>query len=250
MGVQVNTVNFAHKLKNYLQEADYRVARSREEKEEIYRLRYKAYLNEGAIDANPGGMFHDAYDDFDNCWIFGVHIDDQLVSSLRMHVISANCRRGPALDVFPDIVGPMVDAGKVVIDPTRFVADMEASRTYKEIPYLMLRVACMASEFFNADYCLATVRKEHSAFYRRVFKSKLMCEPRPYPSLKKPICLLSAQLPSIREQMVERYPVFQSSLTERRMLFEQNMDYDWGMNHLDSPMLRPNDYFAPASLVN
>lgn len=213
--------HFAHKLLGYLQEADYRIAQTPAEREAVYRLRYKAYLREDAIEPNTTGQFNDPYDEFDNCWIFTISIDQQIISSIRLHVISQESRKGPALDVFPDIVGPMVDSGKVLIDPTRFVADEEATKRYPELPYLTLRAACMASEYFDADQCLATVRREHAAFYRRVFKSKLLCEPRPYPTLKKPICLLSADVASIRNKLMRRYPIFESSFTERRLMFEQ-----------------------------
>ena len=221
MYVDPNGSNFATKLLAYLQLADYRVATSRIDREEIYRLRYESYLKEGAIDERPSGMFSDDYDEFDNCWIFGVNLDDQLASSIRCHVISPENRKGPALDVFPDIVGPMIESGKTVVDPTRFVTDSTAALTYPEIPFLTLRVACMVYDYFEADYCLATVRKEHAAFYRRVFRAEILCEPRPYPTLKAPICLLKTNVSSFREKLLRRYPIFESSFTERRMIFEQ-----------------------------
>ena len=222
MYVENGAQNFAHKLLGYLQEADYRLATSREDRHDVYKMRYDAYLREGAIEENNTGLFHDDYDDMENCWIFSISIDGKPISSIRLHVISKQCRKGPALDVFPDIVSPMIESGKVLIDPTRFVADEEATQEYPELPYLTLRAACMASEYFEADYCLATVRREHAAFYKRVFRSQLLCEPRPYPTLTKPICLMKADVSEIRDKLMRRYPIFESSLTERRMIFEQN----------------------------
>jgi hypothetical protein len=214
--------NFATKLLAYLQQADYRVAYSKQDKDQIFRLRYEAYLKEGAINQNPTGMFNDAYDEFDNCWIFGVHLDNQLASSIRCHVISPENRKGPALDVFPDIVGPMIENGQTVVDPTRFVANASIAEKHPEIPFLTLRVACMVYDYYEADYCLATVRKEHAAFYRRVFNAEILCEPRPYPTLNAPICLLKTNVSSFRSKLLRRYPIFESSFTERRMIFEQS----------------------------
>ncbi len=226
MYVDPNGSNFATKLLAYLQKADYRVASSKIDREEIFRLRYESYLREGAISQNETGMFNDAYDNFDNCWMFGVYLEDKLASSIRCHVISPENRKGPALDVFPDIVGPMIESGQTVVDPTRFVADSVAAETYPEIPFLTLRVACMIYDYYEADYCLATVRKEHAAFYRRVFNAEILCEPRPYPALNAPICLLKTNVSSFREKLLRRYPIFESSLTERRMLFEQPMNLE------------------------
>ena len=219
-----NGSNFATKLLGFLQEADYRVASSKIDREEIFRLRYDSYLKEGAIAENPSSMFNDAYDEFDNCWIFGVYLEGKLASSIRCHVISPENRKGPALDVFPDIVGPMIENGQTIVDPTRFVADTIASEKYPEIPFLTLRVACMVYDYYEADYCLATVRKEHAAFYRRVFNAEILCKPRPYPALNAPICLLKTNVSNFRSKLLRRYPIFESSLTERRMIFEQPLN--------------------------
>jgi len=221
MYAQPDGSTFATKLLSYLQQADYKVAFSKEDREEIYRLRYQSYLQEGAIDPNPSEMFSDVYDDFDNCWTFGIHLERQLASTIRFHVISPEQRYGPAYDVFRDLVEPMIDDGMTLIDPTRFASEQAATREFPEMPFLTLRVACMAYEYFDAEYVLATVRKEHAAFYRRVFNAEFMCDPRPYPTLKSRICLLRANVRGVREKLARRYPIFESSLTERRMIFEQ-----------------------------
>ncbi|MEM7215811.1 MAG: hypothetical protein AAF423_09730 [Pseudomonadota bacterium] len=216
-----NGSEFAAKLLRYLQEVDYRVAWTNQQRNSIFRLRYDAYLREDTIKPNSSRMFRDEYDEFENCWIFGIYIKDELVSSIRFHVISPDCPKGPALDVFPDIVGPMVfDEGLTLIDPTRFVVEEQVASEYPEMPYMTLRVACMAYEFFDAEYVLATVRKEHMAFYRRVFNAEILSPPRPYPLLKKPIAMMRAHVRGVREKMARRYPIFESSLTERRMIFE------------------------------
>lgn len=216
--------NFAIRLLELLQKFDYRIAQSNADKEEIYRLRYNSYLREGAINSNSSALFNDVYDEFDNCWILGIYLGDKLASSLRLHVISPQCPTGPAMDVFPDIVGPMIhDQGLTLIDPTRFVADFEVAEEYPEIPFLTLRTVFMAVDYFKAEISLATVRKEHAAFYHRVFASEVLSEPRPYPSLKTPIALLGMDVENVRNKVVSRYPVFESSFTERRTIFEKSM---------------------------
>ena len=66
------------------------------------------------------------------------------------------------------------------------------------------------------------MRTEHRAFYRRVFLQTALCVPRPYPTLTKPLCLMAADYPAVREQIFERYPYFRSSYFERRKLFERS----------------------------
>lgn len=213
--------SFSNRLSDYLQDADYRIAATNLDRGQIFGLRYKCYVREEAILPNAQKRFKDDYDDMDNCWIFGVHVENKLVSSIRFHTISPSKSYGPAMDVFPDIVRPMIARGMTIIDPTRLVVDPIASKLHPELPFATMRVACMASEHFKANYCLATVRAEHQAFYKRVFDFKPICEPRPYPTLLKPIALLAGDMAKVRDRVAERYPIFVSSFTERRLLLEQ-----------------------------
>jgi len=209
----------ADRVMGLLERVDYRRAETPEEKEAIFRLRYAAYLREGAIPPDPSGRFRDALDDSPNAWIVGVHVDGELAASIRLHVATRQCPDLPALGVFADLLGPEVAAGKVVVDPTRFVIDRAASRRHPELCYATTRIAWLASEHFGAHLLLATVRAEHQAFYRRVFGHRLICEPRHYPSLSKPISLMALDFPLARERVLARNPFFRSSYFERRMLF-------------------------------
>jgi hypothetical protein len=202
-----------------LERVDYQRAETSAEREAIYGLRYRAYLQEGAIPPNPSGQFADALDESDNAWIFGVHIDGELASSIRLHIATAASPQLPALNVFGDLLSPEIASGKVIVDPTRFVADRGASRRFPELCYVTTRLAWVASEFFAANLLLATVRAEHRAFYRRVFGHRPICEPRHYPSLTKPIALMALDYRTGRDRVLRRYPFFHSTVFERRMLF-------------------------------
>jgi N-acyl-L-homoserine lactone synthetase len=205
-----------------LERVDYRKAETAEEREAIFRLRYAAYLREGAIPANPEKRFCDALDETDNALIFGVHIDGELASSIRLHVATRAHPHLPALNVFSDMLAPVIAAGRTVIDPTRFVADRAASRRHPELCYVTTRLAWLASEYFAANMLLATVRVEHQAFYRRVFGHRVICDAREYPSLTKPISLMALDYPTARYRVLQRNPFFRSSLFERRMLFSSS----------------------------
>jgi len=211
--------NFSNRLLGYLQRVDYRIAEDEEEFQAIFKLRHDAYLNEAAIMPMADGIFEDAYDEMDNCWNFGIYADGVMVSALRCHLITPDKPYGPAVDFFPDIIRPLLDEGKYLVDPTRFVASKAMSALYPEIPYITLRAACMTYDHFDADLCLASVRKEHRAFYRRVFRANILCEPRPYPPLTVQLGLMATNVASFREKLLRRYPIFESSYTERRLLF-------------------------------
>jgi hypothetical protein len=204
-----------------LDQVDYRLAETPEEKEEIYRLRYRAYLREGAIRPSPAGRVSDQYDDAPNAWTFGVYLQGELYSSIRVSVLTSKWRMSPSVELFGDLLHPKLDQGLVFIDSTRFVADPNKARNFIELPYVTVRLGSMAGVHFNADYGLAIIRPEHQAFYRRVFLHETWSEPRLYPGLVKPVGLMTAHLPTVRERVLVRYPFLRSSAFERRMLFER-----------------------------
>jgi len=204
-----------------LDQVDYRLAQTPEEKDEIYRLRYRAYLREGAIRPSTDGRVIDQFEDAPNAWTFGVYFHGELYSSIRVSVLTSEWRMSPSVELFGDVLHPELDKGKVIIDSTRFVADPEKARNFPELPYVTVRLGSMAGVHFNADYGLAIVRPEHQAFYRRVFLHESWCEPRSYPGLVKPVGLMAAHLPTVRDRVLARYPFLRSSAFERRILFDR-----------------------------
>ncbi|MDR3422374.1 MAG: hypothetical protein P4L80_14230 [Xanthobacteraceae bacterium] len=213
---------FADGVARLLDRIDCRRAETSADREAIFRLRYQAYLREGAISANPSETFSDSFDETGNVYLFGLHIGGELASSIRIHVGCKEYPHFPSLEVFADVLQPELDAGKVIVDPTRFVADERLSRLHRGLPYATLRLSMVAGEHFHADYVLAAVRAEHQAFYRRAFNQRVIREPRPYPQLAKPISLMAVHYPSVVDDLWRQYPFIPSTPAERRRLFERS----------------------------
>jgi len=95
---------------------DARRADSDEQREAIFRLRYDAYRREGVISASPSATFSDSYDQTPNAYLIGLYIEGKLASSIRIHVASREYPDCPTLEVFPEILQPELDAGKIIID--------------------------------------------------------------------------------------------------------------------------------------
>ena len=209
----------ADRVLGLLERVDYRRAETTEEREAIFRLRYQAYLREGAIAPNASERFCDPLDDRTTPGSSGSI--SRASSQARSGCTSPrgsrpSCRPSTSS---PISSSPEIGAGKTIIDPTRFVADRAASRRFPELCYVTTRLAWLASEYFQTSLLLATVRAEHQAFYRRVFGHRLICEPRHYPSLAKPISLMALDYMMARERVPLRHPFFRSTFFERRMLF-------------------------------
>src|SRR3954466_11173610 len=113
-----------------LDNVDYRFAETAEQKEEMYRLRYRAYLREGAILPSNDERVTDRFDESPWSWIFGVYIDGDLCSSIRLSVATPEYPTSPSVEVFPDILRPELARGSTLVDPTRFVADPDKATRF------------------------------------------------------------------------------------------------------------------------
>jgi len=207
-----------------LEHVDYRLAETSQEKDTIYHLRYRAYLREGAILPSESQRVTDRYDDLPNNYTFGIYYRGELCSSIRISVLTAEHRGSPSSEMFSDMLHPELDRGKTIIDPTRFVADPDKAKRFPELPYVTVRLGWVACAHFDADIGLANVRPEHRAFYRKVFLQQPWGEPRLYPGLIKPVGLMAADFPAIREKVYQRFPYMRSSAFERRMLFQRSAE--------------------------
>lgn len=201
---------------------DYRLIETPEEKDSLYQMRYRAYLHGGLISPSEARRVSDRYDGAPNAWTFGIYVDGELCSSLRLHVLTSEWRMSYATELFGDILHPRLDRGEIFVDPARFTADPDKAQRFPELPYLTVRLAYLACEYFNADTGLALVRAEHQAFYRRVFLNEVIAEPRSFPNVTKKVALMASDFRAVREHVMTRFPIMRSSAFERRMLFQRD----------------------------
>src|SRR5947199_2599950 len=124
------TVITSGRSADLLDNVDYRLADTPEQREDIYRLRYRAYLREGAILPSPDERVTDSFDNSPYSFVFGVYIDGELCSSIRVSVAMPDYPTSPSVEVFPDILKPALERGHTIVDPTRFVAGPETARRY------------------------------------------------------------------------------------------------------------------------
>ena len=219
MNAHPRVPTFNEKLSQVLQTVTYRVARTPAERDAIFALRYRGYLLDGGIGPDESQRFSDPWDDVDNALLLGMYMGERLVSTVRFHVNRPRGAQIPAMTTFGDVLEPYLEAGRIIMDPTRFVIDTELARTGPEIPYLTLRMIAMAAEHFAADVILATIRAEHLVVYRRVVGSKPISEPRTYPLLARPIICTAVTIADMRASAYMRHPFLDSTAEERLRIF-------------------------------
>jgi len=211
--------SFADKVTELLERTEYRRCEAAEDIEAIYRLRYRAYRVHGFIEESSAQTVTDDLDDAPNCYRFGVFIDGELASTVRIHHVTKDQPYGPIMKTFPDVIGPRLQRGESFINPTLFAGEPHYRSPFRALPYLTLRLGLVASVHFDATSCIGVVRQEHTAFYRRVFGAVQVGEPRAYPPFSVPVMLYDANCAINRGTVLKRFPFFKSTAVEQRMLF-------------------------------
>lgn len=192
---------------------------SASEREQVFRLRHACYLEEGAIDPLPGGMLCDQFDRAGSSDIIGLYESGELIGSIRLQVLSREHPGSPSALAFPEVIAPLLAAGKRLLDPTRFVIATEASRRFPGLAYFALRLPFMAAAYYGVDIALAAVRSEHMPFYRRTLRYRQVSATRDYLLLNKPLGLMLADYRQERQLVLDRFPCFFADAAEAESLF-------------------------------
>jgi hypothetical protein len=214
------TSRFAQTLVDLLDRVRYRRVPHNDEIDPIYKLRYEAYRREDFVPSNVLSTVRDEFDELPNGNSFGIYIDGQLASSIRLHIVTPAQRSSPNMSMWPNELNALLDKGHSFIDPGRFTADLDFSLRFPALPYLTLRIAAMACEHYPVRYCLSAVRPEHAPFYRRIFGSRPFAEERRREGLAFAVQLWLAEVPVIRDRVAVRFPFFMSTPEERAALFD------------------------------
>lgn len=216
------TSRYAKNLLDLLETVQYRRVPFNAQFDPVYRLRYEAYRRENFIAPNSEKVLFDDDDLASNSYCYGIYVKEKLVSSIRFHHVTPTQRTSPSSVVFPKTLKAMLDTGHSYIDPSRFTSDYEASLTFPALPILTVRIIAMASVYFEVDNCISSVRKEHAAFYKRMFGSKQLPGVGYYPGFSFPMHLYSIEVNALRQRIAHRFPFLLSTQAERESLFGTN----------------------------
>jgi len=202
-----------------MEHIEYRRIVTPEDFEAIGKLRATAF---DARMIYPKKMANSAVDELDhapNAYVFGMYYYGELVSTVRLHVLTRENPHSVSLRLFPETLQPLIDQGMTFIDPTRLAIDEAISHDVPGLPLLMLRIPFMATVHFDTNACLALVKEGHAPFYRKIFRSTLLAGPKQFDVFAFP-AVLFASARQYEHDVYRRYPLFNSTAAERRMLFD------------------------------
>ncbi len=162
-----------------------------ETKRKAYRLRYDSYFFQGHIEPRADGLFEDHYDLLDNSRTILVSDEIGPVGSVRVCVLGLPGQTSPACEAFPDEIESALGQlapGRRAAEITRLVRSPAAAND-QALVFLLYRLANYIGFVENVDVLLASVRRNHAIFYRRL-GFETASPPRPYPGLNCPMQLM------------------------------------------------------------
>ena len=222
--VDTATNRFSDKLLELLDRVEYRRVETGEDMEEVARIRFKAYKMADILPLKGNTLIDDI--DFDShAYVFGIYYEERLISTVRLHHVTPEHRVSSSGSIFPNEINAFLDAGMSLIDPVRLAADPLVLREMPAIPYLTLRIATMATDYFAVDRCLQLVKPQHAAFYKRVFDADTIVEPqKDCGDYNIDLTLMATRTKETLPPLYQRFPFFKSEPYERRMMFARGGD--------------------------
>lgn len=182
------------------------------ELQEVYALRYRSYLKEGAIQPNQTGRFIDNYDLNRTSLMIGVvNQRGRLVGSIRFAVqppVShgiVDFRSSPEFTVFQDVVEQLERDDRPIASGARFAIEPDNPRR-SEIALLLMMAQVTAARAAGAKWGIATARGSHLHFYKRFLLMEPLCEARRMPNLEYCYTLLGSDLDTNFGDAVRRFP--------------------------------------------
>lgn len=212
------TSAFEREVLDVMDNIDYRRIKTRSDMEEIGHLRQRAFDAFDIYDQKFGSCVIEDMDFDPLAHVFGVYYRGELASTVRIKKVTADNRVSSAITIFGDVMNPLLDQGMVFVDPCRLAIDREISRHVPGLPIITSRLAIIATLFHEADYCLFACKQLHSGFYRRIFNATMLAGPYQPEGFNVQAVLLGNGVAG-RQDLFDRYPMFQFQDTEARLLF-------------------------------
>jgi hypothetical protein len=199
-----------------------RIAADPQTRADAFALRHASYVEGGYIDARPGALFSDPYDDKPNCQSLVIYKDARPVASVRLCVLDTDPDKPgwddiPAAHVFHDEVRALLAEVPQAASPAkateinRLVRHPDFATDYGLV-FVLFRFVSFIVIHQKSDMMLSCVRRNHMPFYKRLDFASI-AGPRTYPELKFSTNLMAC--PQSRYQTaLNKYEVFNPRATE------------------------------------
>ena len=217
-GEKRNRIGLNERIADILPALEYRRMDEFEDREAVMRMRHEGYAQSFSVPKGWTG-FTDRYDQCANTHTFGIFAGDKLASTIRLGIVTPQARDSHAVDLYPDLLGSMLDRDAVLIDISRLVVDTQCAVQIPELPYVTFRAAAIACRHYSPFGLVSVIRVKHIPFYKRLFNGEVIGEPIYYEALDCELNLVLFTLEKILDDLCQRLPSLDSEYLERRQLF-------------------------------
>jgi hypothetical protein len=209
------------RLAQLSQDVWHRCVRTTGDRDAVCRLRSQADERSGKSYSADREREDRSLDRSRNAWVTTTFVSGELASTLRLHVANGESDFIPSLSGFGDVLRRLIREGNRIIETSRMAARLTLAQRIPEMPYIGLRSAWLAAEYFDADYIISTEREEHFPFYQKAFGYERRSEPPSGGSLRADLTCIGLNFKAAKRGVEERLPFLRSSREERDALFRR-----------------------------
>ncbi|WP_262690628.1 N-acyl amino acid synthase FeeM domain-containing protein [Kordiimonas aestuarii] len=136
--------------------------------QEIFELRYTAYLDKASIKENSNGAFSDPYDMAPNCHSFIEYIEGMAAGSIRACVYEPlKPHLGiPAQELFPEEMEAHLGLESAVVESNKFVVHPTFQHKALRLKFKLFKNVFDKALEIGADYIVTSPRATQIDFYR------------------------------------------------------------------------------------
>jgi hypothetical protein len=183
------------------------IARSAQDRKQVYHLRHECYLRNASIDPIPGGAFSDRFDHEPNSFSFlAKSAADEALATVRITVVRPDLgwTDSPAQQVFDDHPALREMASQSFVEASRLCFGHQARRD--AFVRLLGNMAALA-DLFEVAWLVACPRVEHAQVYQNLFGFCALAAPRRYFGVKFQTQLLGVRRGDLREHTRHAKPM-------------------------------------------
>ncbi len=174
--------------------------------EDVFSVRYRAYVANDSIDANQTKRFFDEYDRMDNCQSYLTYLGNNIVGSIRACTfIPGQNEDIPAMEIFEQEIKDNIGIDKPFVESNKFVVVPEFQRRGGvRARFHLFQNAVSSALEVGADRMITAVRPEHVRFYK-IFHCQPISKIKSYPHLKfDTVLLANYDLPKLKEYICSK----------------------------------------------
>ena len=165
----------------------------RSELDSVYKLRYCAYLSEGAIDGNSSNSFSDKYDKSLQSISHIAKVDNEIIGSIRGCYYDPNRPEIPlpCFEVFNSEIEKEIGLESSIFESCRFVIQPNNKKAF-HTNLALIKTNCILVYAKEYRHTITAVRERHISFYE-IMGFEKCSEPKIYPGLKVKMVLMIAK---------------------------------------------------------